>query len=324
MKTSLKIVIVAALAALLALCAVGCASNSAGTSSAADSSASASAAEASASAAEEASASSDAEASASSSAASSAAADAPANTVLRLSTTTSVNDSGLLPYLQPAFEAATGYTLEVTSAGTGAAIKKGETGDADALLVHAKKSEEEFIEAGFGVERVPFMYNFFVIVGPADDPAGIAGCATAADAFKAIADSGSTFVSRGDDSGTNKKELQIWEAAGVTPEGQDWYVNTGSGMGATLTVAAEQQGYTLTDKGTYLSHEAKDQLALLLGEADDMKNTYSMIAVSPDKWPDTNIDGANAFIDWMTSDEAGKMIAEYGVEEYGEPLFYLM
>ena len=263
-----------------------------------------------------------ASAQASASAASSAA--APANKVLRLSTTTSVNDSGLLPYLQPAFEAATGYTLEVTSAGTGAAIKKGETGDADALLVHAKASEEEFIEAGYGVERVPFMYNYFVIVGPADDPAGISGAATAADAFAAIAESGAPFISRGDDSGTNKKELQIWEAAGITPEGQDWYVNAGSGMGATLTIAAEQQGYTLTDKGTYLSHEAKDQLALLLGEADDMKNTYSMIAVSPDKWPDTNIDGANAFITWMTGDEAKKMISEYGVEEYGEPLFYLM
>ena len=242
--------------------------------------------------------------------------------MLRLSTTTSVNDSGLLPYLQPAFEAATGYTLEVTSAGTGAAIKKGETGDADALLVHAKASEEEFIASGFGLERVPFMYNYFVIVGPADDPAGIASATTAADAFKAIAESGSTFVSRGDDSGTNKKELQIWEAAGVTPEG-DWYVNVGDGMGATLTRAAEMQGYTLTDKGTYLSHEAKDQLSLLLGEADDMKNTYSMIAVNPEKWPDTNIDGANAFIEWMTGPEASALIETYGVEEYGEPLFYL-
>lgn len=318
MKKSLKILIVAAMSALFALFAAGCANNTAATSSAAETSAS-SAAEAAASSAAEATESSAAEEAAA------PAADAAGNTVIRLSTTTSVNDSGLLPYLQPAFEAATGYTLEVTSAGTGAAIEKGRTGDADALLVHAKASEEEFIEEGFGVERIPFMYNYFVIVGPADDPAGIASATTAADAFKAIAESGSTFVSRGDDSGTNKKELQIWEAAGVTPgEGDEWYVNVGDGMGATLTRAAEMQGYTLTDKGTYLSHEAKDQLALLLGEAEDMKNTYSMIAISPEAWPDTNYAGAEAFINWMTSDEAKTLIADYGIEEYGEPLFYLL
>lgn len=339
MKGITKVLLCSLVAAMFALFAVGCASGTPAASSSAasaDASASASASaatETSASASASASADTSASASAatssaatSSAASSSAAASsaAPTNPVLRLSTTTSVNDSGLLPYLQPYFEKATGYTLEVSSAGTGAAIKKGETGDADALLVHAKASEEEFINAGFGVERVPFMYNYFVIVGPANDPAGIANATTAADAFKAIAESGSTFVSRGDDSGTNKKELQIWEAAGITPEGQGWYVNAGSGMGATLTMAAEQQGYTLTDKATYLSHEAKDQLALLLGEADDMKNTYSMIAISPDKWPDTNIDGANAFIQWMTSDEAKKLIADYGTAEYGEALFYLM
>lgn len=251
-------------------------------------------------------------------------APAPENPVIRVSTTTSVNDSGLLPYLQPTFEEDTGYTLEITSAGTGAAIKKGETGDADVLLVHAKDSEEEFVDAGYGVERISFMYNFFVIVGPADDPAGIAQCATAADAFKAIAESGSTFVSRGDDSGTNKKELKIWEAAGIEPSGQDWYVNVGDGMGATLTKAAEMGAYTLSDKGTFLSHAAKDTLSILLGESDDMKNTYTLIAINPEKWPDTNIDGANAFIEWMTGEKASDLIANYGAEEYGEPLFYLL
>ena len=189
----------------------------------------------------------------------------PDNPVIRVSTTTSVNDSGLLPYLQPTFEKDTGYTLEITSAGTGAAIKKGETGDADVLLVHAKDSEEEFVNAGYGVERISFMYHFFVIVGPADDPADIANCTTAADAFKAIAESGSTFVSRGDDSGTNKKELKIWDSAGIDPSHESWYVNVGDGMGATLTKAAEMEGYTLTDKGTYLSHAAKDTLPILLG-----------------------------------------------------------
>ena len=214
--------------------------------------------------------------------------------------------------------------MEVTSAGTGAAIKKGETGDADALLVHAKASEEAFIESGFGIERLPFMYNYFVIVGPADDPAGIKDCATAADAFKKIADAGETFVSRGDDSGTNKKEIQIWEAAGVEPDGQDWYVNAGAGMGATLTQAAERQGYTLSDKGTFLSNDAKNSLEILLGESEDMKNTYSMIAINPEKWPDTNIDGANAFINWMLSAEASDLIDKYGVDTYGEQLFYLL
>ena len=300
-KTTTKVLLATVFAAMLALFMVACSGGSGSSSSTAGSS----------SAVQSASATS-------------SSAATPDNTTLRISTTTSVNDSGLLPYLQPYFEEDTGYTMEVTSAGTGAAIKKGETGDADALLVHAKASEEEFVDAGYGVERVPFMYNYFVIVGPADDPAGIKDATSAADAFKKIADAGQTFVSRGDDSGTNKKELQIWEAAGIAPEGQDWYVNAGAGMGATLTQTAERQGYTLTDKGTFLSNDAKDQLEILLAESEDMKNTYTMIAISPDKWPDTNIDGANAFIEWITSDKASELIAEYGVEDYGEPLFYLL
>ncbi len=304
-NTKFKVLLAAVFAALFAVAMVACSSGSGSSSAASSAASSASASSASASA-------------------SASSAAAPANEVIRISTTTSVNDSGLLPYLQPFFEKATGYKWEITSAGTGAAIKKGETGDADALLVHAKASEEEFINNGYGVERVPFMYNYFVIVGPENDPAGIKDCATAAEAFKKIADSGQTFVSRGDDSGTNKKELQIWEAAGVTPEGQDWYVNAGAGMGATLTQAAERQGYTLSDKGTFLSNDASKQLKILLGESDDMKNTYSMIAINPAKWPDTNSEGAKAFIDWMTGAEAAKLIAEYGVAEYGEPLFYLI
>ena len=316
-----KALVAAVFAAMFALFMVACSSGSCSASSA--SSASGSSASASASSASASASASSASASSSTSTSASSAA-AVENPVVRISTTTSVNDSGLLPYLQPYFEKATGYQWEVTSAGTGAAIKKGETGDADALLVHAKASEEEFINSGFGVERIPFMYNYFVIVGPANDPAGIKDCATAADAFKKIAESGQTFVSRGDDSGTNKKELQIWEAAGVTPEGQDWYVNAGAGMGATLTQAAERQGYTLSDKGTFLSNDAKNSLTILLGESEDMKNTYSMIEISPEKWPDTNTAGAKAFIEWMTGDEASKLIAEYGTTEYGEPLFYLL
>ena len=309
----IKALAAVACAALLATAMVACSSGS-GSASSASGSASASASASSASAS----------ASSASASASSASAAAPANAVLRISTTTSVNDSGLLPYLQPYFEKATGYQMEVTSAGTGAAIKKGETGDADALLVHAKASEDAFVEAGYGIERKPFMYNFFVIVGPADDPAGIKDSASAADAFKKIAEAEQTFVSRGDDSGTNKKEIQIWEAAGIDPNGQEWYVNAGAGMGATLTQAAERQGYTLTDKATFLSNDANKQLVILLAESDDMKNTYSMIAINPEKWPDTNIDGANAFINWMLSDEASDLISKYGIEDYGEQLFYLL
>ena len=242
------------------------------------------------------------------------------NPVIRLSTTTSVNDSGLLPYLQPYFEADTGYTLEITSAGTGAAIEKARTGDADCLLVHAKSSEEEFINEGYGEERLPFMYNYFVIVGPEDDPAGVRDAATAADAFKAIADSGATFITRGDGSGTNTKELSIWTAIDYDPTGQEWYINIGAGMGAALTAADEQQAYTLSDKATYLAHE--NDLSLLKEESEDMLNTYSMIAITPERWSDTNYEGALAFINWMTSEKALDLIDEFGVTEYGEGLFY--
>ena len=161
---------------------------------------------------------------------------APENAVIRMATTTSVNDSGLLPYLLPAFEAKTGYTVEVASAGTGVAIGYAKSGDADLLLVHSTKQEEAFIEEGFAsTERLSFMYNYFVIVGPADDPAGIKDLTTAADCFTAIADAGANFASRGDNSGTHNKETGIWEAAGLDPTGESWYSSLGSGMGDTLT-----------------------------------------------------------------------------------------
>ena len=244
------------------------------------------------------------------------------NPVIRLSTTTSVNDSGLLPYLQPHFEADTGYKIEITSAGTGAAIEKARTGDADCLLVHAKSSEEDFIGEGFGEERLPFMFHYFVIVGPEADPAGIKDATTAAEAFAAIANSGSKFVSRGDESGTHVKELKIWEDAGIDPTEEDWYISVGAGMGQTLTVADEEMAYTLSDKATFLAHD--DNLKLLKEEAEDMKNTYSLIAITPERWEDTNYAGALAFIEWMTSPKALDLIDAYGVAEYGEPLFFSM
>ena len=246
------------------------------------------------------------------------------NPTIRLSTTTSVNHSGLLPYLLPVFESETGYKVEVQSAGTGAAIQKAIDGNADLILVHAKASEEEFIAGGYGVERLPFMYNFFVIVGPKDDPAGIADCEDAAAAFAKIRESESKFVSRGDESGTHKAELKIWGETAPDAANDSWYISAGQGMGACLTMASEQQAYCLTDKATFLSMEKDLDLGLLLEKGDDMMNTYSLIAVNPEKIDGLNVDGAKALIDWMLSDEASEMIAKYGQEQYGVSLFYLL
>ncbi len=250
---------------------------------------------------------------------------APENAVIRLSTTTSVNDSGLLPYLLPTFEAKTGYKVEVQSAGTGAAIQKAKDGNADVILVHAKASEEEFIEEGYGVERLPFMYNFFVIVGPKDDPAKVNGSENAAAAFAKIRDAKAKFVSRGDESGTHKAELKIWgKDSAPDAEKDSWYISAGQGMGACLTMASEQQAYCLTDKATFLSMKDSLNLDIVLEQGDDMKNTYSLIAVNPNKIDGLNTDGAQAFINWMLSDEASELIAKYGEEQYGVALFTLI
>ena len=245
------------------------------------------------------------------------------NKIIRVSTTTSVNDSGLLPYLLPVFEEATGYTVEVQSAGTGAAIQKAKDGNADLILVHAKASEEEFIAEGYGVERLPFMYNYFVIVGPANDPAGIKDSVNAAEAFEEIEEAETPFISRGDESGTHKAELKIW--GDDVPEADDeWYISAGQGMGACLTMASEKGAYCLTDKATFLSNKADLDLEIILAEGDDMMNTYSLIECNPEKLEGINTDGAKAFIEWMLSDEASALIAKYGEEQYGEALFYLI
>lgn len=248
----------------------------------------------------------------------------PENPVIRLSTTTSVNDSGLLPYLLPTFEAETGYKVEVQSAGTGAAIQKAIDGNADVILVHAKASEEEFIDGGYGVERLPFMYNYFVIVGPKNDPAGVKGSPDAAEAFDRIDDTESKFVSRGDESGTHKAELKIWGDDAPDAAEDSWYISAGQGMGACLTMASEQQAYCLTDKATFLSMQDELDLEIVLAEGEDMKNTYSLIAVNPEKIDGLNTEGAQAFIDWMLGDEASALIAKYGEEEYGSALFTLL
>ncbi len=248
----------------------------------------------------------------------------PANPVIRMSTTTSVNDSGLLPYLLPVFEKATGYTVEVQSAGTGAAIQKAKDGNADLILVHAKASEEEFINEGYGVERKPFMYNYFVIVGPEVDPAGLKdGAENAGEAFAKISDTKSVFVSRGDESGTHKAELKIWGENVPDAEKEEWYINAGQGMGACLTMASEKGAYCLTDKATFLSNKDSLNLEIIMEESDDMKNVYSLIECNPEKLDGVNTEGAKALIEWMMGDEASALIAEYGKEQYGQALFYL-
>lgn len=251
---------------------------------------------------------------------------------IRLATTTSVNDSGLLPYLLPTFEKATGYKVEVQSAGTGVAIGYAKSGDADLLLVHSKAQEETFIEEGYAsTERLSFMYNFFVIAGPKDDPAKVKDAETASDAFKLIAEAKAPFASRGDNSGTHNKETGIWQAAELDPTGESWYSSLGSGMGDTLTKANELGAYVLTDKATFLS--MKDSLAnldIIKAEADDMKNTYSLLGVNPEakefegKDVEINTEGAQALIDWLLGDEAAALIKEYGKSEYGEALFFLI
>lgn len=248
----------------------------------------------------------------------------PENPVIRMSTTTSVNDSGLLSYLLPHFEDATGYTVEVQSAGTGAAIQKAKDGNADLILVHSKASEEEFVSEGYGVERIPFMYNYFVVVGPKSDPAGIKESESAAAAFAKIADAEANFVSRGDDSGTHKAELKIWGDNVPDAKAASWYISAGQGMGACLTMASEKGAYCLTDKATFLANANSLELEIVLSESEDMKNTYSLIECNPEKLDGVNTEGAKALIEWMIGKEASELIAKYGEEQYGSALFYLI
>lgn len=246
---------------------------------------------------------------------------AAAGSTLILATTTSTDDSGLLDYILPDFEAETGIKVDVIAVGTGQALELGENGDADVLLVHARAREDAFMEAGHGVRREDVMYNDFVIVGPADDPAGIMGMTDAAAAFQAIADAGAAFVSRGDDSGTHTKEKAIWEAAGIEPAG-DWYVSAGQGMGAVLTMADEQQAYTLSDRATYLARTLEGTELVIEVEGDPILfNPYGVMAVNPDKNPEIQADLANLFIDWLISVPVQEKIGTFGVEEFGSPLF---
>lgn len=250
--------------------------------------------------------------------------------VLRLATTTSTDDSGLLDAILPGFEAKYNARVDVVAVGTGQAIALGEAGDADVILVHARSREDEFVAAGHGIERSDVMYNDFVIVGPTADPAGISGMDLAADALTAIAGSGATFASRGDDSGTHTKEKSLWTAAGLSadPEG-DWYKSLGQGMGDTLRFANESEAYTLTDRGTFLAmRDSLPNLTILVGgesiagNADPtLFNPYGVIPVNPDKG-NINNELAQQFVTWLISPETQAEIAKFGLDTYGQPLFY--
>jgi len=262
--------------------------------------------------------------------------DQPAGRLV-LATTTSTYDSGLLDAILPDFETKYRADVEVIAVGTGQAIQLGENGDADIILVHARAREDAFVEAGFGVNRQDVMYNDFVIVGPAADPAGVAGMTDVAAALTKIAETQSPFISRGDDSGTHTKEQGLWQATNVPltesasmsggdktfvrPDGE-WYQSVGQGMGATLTIANEQLAYTLSDRATYLARKQEGLDLEILVEGDSrLFNPYGVIPVNPELHPAVNFAGAQAFAAWLTSVETQYAISEYGVATFGQPLF---
>lgn len=250
--------------------------------------------------------------------------EAPANPTLILATTTSTQDSGLLDVLVPMFQDQTGYTVQTVAVGTGAALAMAQEGNADVLLVHAPASEIPLMESGDCKDRMLVMHNDFVIVGPAADPAGVQGNTVAADSFGKIATAEAPFISRGDDSGTNKKEISIWTGTDYDPNTDKpaWYVESGQGMGATLVIASEKQAYTLTDRATYLANQENLDLEILVEGDAVLLNVYHVMTVNPEKWPETNYDGALAFANFMTNADTQSVIGEFGVDEFGQPLFF--
>jgi len=243
---------------------------------------------------------------------------------LILATTTSTQDSGLLDVLIPVFEKQTGYFVKTISVGSGQAMKMGEKGEADVLLVHSPAAEQSFMDQGFGINRKLVMHNDFIILGPASDPAKIRTAKSAAEAYRRIAQSGALFLSRGDNSGTDAKDKGLWKAAGIKPEGQRWFQQTGLGMGETLNVAAEKRGYLLADRGTYLALNKKRRLGLEILVAGEPKllNIYHVIEVNPVKWPKVNAAGAKAFSDFMVSGATQEIVRGFGTKEFGSPLFF--
>ncbi len=251
--------------------------------------------------------------------------------VLRIATTTSLYDTGLLDELELMYENTSGVDVQITAQGTGQSLDTARRGDVDLVLVHSPSLEQQFIDEGYGINERCFAYNNFLIVGPESDPAGIANM-TPVEAFQTLYIAGTNdtqgvaFASRGDESGTHTREQEIWAAAGYnyTTDIQDsgaWYLETGSGMGETLTIANQREAYTLSDIGTYLALQDQLNLVQLVTEGDQLMNRYSAIAVNPEMAPGVNTDEANTFIDWVTSNETKEYIGNFGVEEFGQPLF---
>lgn len=247
-----------------------------------------------------------------------AGADNDRNNTIRLATTTSTENSGLLNDLVPRFHAASGYQVHVIAVGTGKALRMGRDGDVDVVLVHAPAAEQNFVDAGYGEQRLPVMFNDFVIVGPHEDPAGIAEAKGSGDAMRRIASSRSLFVSRGDDSGTHKKERSLWNGAEVSPVGS-WYREAGQGMGKVLQMADEMNAYTLTDRGTWLAYRDKGRLQVRYQGAEELFNPYAIIKVSARRYPDLNHAGAKALISWIRGSEGQRAIAAF--RRSGEQLF---
>lgn len=247
----------------------------------------------------------------------------PLNPNLILATTTSTQDSGLLDVLVPRFETESGYRVQTVAVGSGQAMKLGEDGNADVLLVHAPDAESAFMENGFGSDRALVMHNDFVIVGPSTDPAAIEGMSVV-EALKAVVARQATFVSRGDDSGTHRAELGLWKRAGLDPltAAPPSYLETGQGMGASLTIASEKGAYIVTDRATFLASNANLKLSILVEGDRSLLNIYHVITVNPDRWPKTNYDGALAFLRFMADPTTQELIGQFGVDQFGEPLFF--
>ena len=239
---------------------------------------------------------------------------------LRLATTTSTVNSGLLAKLLPPFEMVNDCKVDVIAVGTGKAIKLGETGDVDVIMVHARNKEDMFVNAGYGVDRRDVMYNDFVILGPANDPAGIKGSKSATKALARIAVSNSTFVSRGDDSVTHSREKQLWQKAGITPAG-DWYLEAGRGMGEVIVMAGERQGYTMSDRGTYIAYSEKTPLKIVVEGDEGLFNPYGVIIVNPARHTHVKFELAKKFLDYLTSHQAKELIT--GFRKNGKQLFYV-
>ena len=245
----------------------------------------------------------------------------PENPDIILATTTSTQDSGLLDVLIPMFEEQTGYRVKTIAVGTGQALAMGEKGEADVLLTHAPASEKPLVESGAVTNYQLVMHNDFILVGPSSDPAKVKDLKSVADAFKSISETSSIFVSRGDDSGTDKKEKGIWKDINIPNEGS-WYQETGQGMGQTLNIASQKEGYTLTDRATFLAQKDNLQLEIAVQGEKSLLNIYHVMQVNEEKFPKVNADGAKAFVEFMIDSKTQDIIGEFGMDEYGEPLFF--